>query len=69
MTVHDRTLQAQRRNAARQTFRRAALREAGIPLADCDLAYLLTKTREINRCEWSFCGLRRNRMARRAPHI
>ena len=43
-TVHDRILHAQRRNAARQTSRRTALRKGGRKLAVGDLAYLLTKS-------------------------
>ena len=42
--VHDCILQAQRRNAERQTSRRSALGKGGRKLAVGDLAYLLTKT-------------------------
>ena len=42
--MHDRTLQAQRRNTERQTSRRSALGRGGRNLAVDDLAYLLTKT-------------------------
>ena len=42
--VHDCILQAQRRNAERQTSRRSALGNGGRKLAVGDLAYLLTKT-------------------------
>jgi transposase InsO family protein len=45
--VHDRILQAQRRNAARQTTRRAGRRTRGRALAVGDLAYLLTKKSEL----------------------
>ena len=41
--VHDRILQAQRRNAERQTSRRSALGKGGRKLAVGDPAYLLTK--------------------------
>ena len=43
-TVHDRILQAQRRNAERQTSRRSASGKGGRKLAVDDLAYLLTTT-------------------------
>jgi hypothetical protein len=45
-TVHDRILQAQRRNAARHTTRPAGRRTKGRALAVGDLAYLLTKKSE-----------------------
>ena len=44
--VHDCILQAQRRNAERQTSRRSALGKGGRKLAVGDLAYLLTKTED-----------------------
>jgi hypothetical protein len=46
-TVHDSILQAQRRNAARQTTRRAGRCTRGRALAFGDLAYLLRKKSEI----------------------
>ena len=42
-TVHDRILQAQRRNSERQASRRSALGKGGRKLAVGDLAYLLMK--------------------------
>ena len=42
--MHNRIIQAQGRNAARQTSRCAALHKGRRPLVEGDVAYLLTKT-------------------------